>query len=117
MATADDAVKITAGTVGRVNHFLKTKPLDSKGLHGIYGGWAGIRTLGRVTPSIDFESIPFDHSGTSSPLPTSTPLYPDLHSRIPLYPHVPTSVLLYPQVPTTMLFRSPFVSPCIHKSY
>lgn len=71
MATADDAVKITAGTVGRVNHFLKTKPLDSKGLHGIYGGWAGIRTLGRVTPSIDFESIPFDHSGTSSPLPTS----------------------------------------------
>lgn len=71
MATADDAVKITAGTVGRVNHFLKTKPLDSKGLQGIYGGRAGIRTLGRVTPSIDFESIPFDHSGTSSPSPTS----------------------------------------------
>ena len=29
------------------------------------GGEAGIRTLGRVTPSIDFESIPFGHSGTS----------------------------------------------------
>ena len=29
------------------------------------GGEAGIRTLGWIAPSIDFESIPFGHSGTS----------------------------------------------------
>lgn len=31
----------------------------------INGGEGGIRTPGRVTPTTDFESVPFDHSGTS----------------------------------------------------
>ena len=29
------------------------------------GGERGIRTLGRVTPTHDFQSCPFDHSGIS----------------------------------------------------
>ena len=35
------------------------------GLEGNIGGEAGIRTLGGVTPTLDFESSPFGRSGTS----------------------------------------------------
>lgn len=35
------------------------------------GGEGGIRTPGGVTPTTDFESVPFDHSGTSPTLKDS----------------------------------------------
>jgi hypothetical protein len=48
---------------------LITNKLDNvliiRNLSDTNGGEAGIRTLGWIAPSIDFESIPFGHSGTS----------------------------------------------------
>ena len=41
----------------------KKKPLRA-GV-SMYGGEGGIRTLGRLTPTPDFESGTFDHSATS----------------------------------------------------
>ncbi len=43
----------------------KTKPATGAGLKGISGGETGIRTLGGIAATIDFESIPFGHSGIS----------------------------------------------------
>ena len=34
-------------------------------MNGVSGGEGGIRTLGRVAPTLDFESSTFDHSATS----------------------------------------------------
>lgn len=31
----------------------------------MYGGEIGIRTLGAIADTTDFESVPFDHSGIS----------------------------------------------------
>ena len=33
--------------------------------NGLYGGEGGIRTLGTVTRTTVFETVPFNHSGTS----------------------------------------------------
>lgn len=41
------------------------KPATGAGLRGINGGETGIRTLGGIAATIDFESIPFGHSGIS----------------------------------------------------
>ncbi len=41
------------------------KPATDAGLRGINGGETGIRTLGGIAATIDFESIPFGHSGIS----------------------------------------------------
>lgn len=38
--------------------------LDLRGFH-LYGGEIGIRTLGTVASTTDFESVPFGHSGIS----------------------------------------------------
>jgi hypothetical protein len=41
----------------------KTSLFNRLGL--VYGGETGIRTLGGIAATIDFESIPFGHSGIS----------------------------------------------------
>ena len=46
-------------------HTKKDKPATGAGLRGICGGETGIRTLGGIAATIDFESIPFGHSGIS----------------------------------------------------
>ena len=43
----------------------KTKPATGAVLKGVSGGETGIRTLGGIAATIDFESIPFGHSGIS----------------------------------------------------
>ncbi len=54
-----------AGRVfGPLKALLCTESIVEKGIYQ-FGREAGIRTLGRVTPSNDFESFPFNHSGTS----------------------------------------------------
>ena len=45
------------------NYSKNLKMLNNNNLSN--GGEGGIRTPGRVTPTTDFESVPFDHSGTS----------------------------------------------------
>ena len=46
-------------------HAKKDKPATGAGLR-VYGGETGIRTLGGIAATIDFESIPFGHSGISA---------------------------------------------------
>lgn len=46
-----------------MNHAYK-KSRSIERLFGL-GGEGGIRTLGRVAPTLDFESSTFDHSATS----------------------------------------------------
>jgi hypothetical protein len=47
-------------------------------MHIALGGEGGIRTLGRLTPTPDFESGTFDHSATS---PDTTPQHAPDNAR------------------------------------
>ncbi len=44
---------------------LNKKTNKINGFNLMYGGETGIRTLGGIATTIDFESIPFGHSGIS----------------------------------------------------
>ena len=54
-------------TLVRIKSCLSARHKKARLIPGFFvsGGEAGIRTLGTVARTTDFESVPFDHSGTS----------------------------------------------------
>lgn len=64
------AYQIAPVTCKGVYHSVYRKQKEQKspvkqGLSVLYGGEPGIRTLGTLAGTTDFESVPFDHSGNS----------------------------------------------------